>query len=46
MRAADLSCQQRQRAHQPTDDLSVERAKDYLTLADAILYPLRNKPRR
>jgi hypothetical protein len=41
-----LSVMRNLAAHQPTDDLSAERARDYLTLADAILYPLRNKPRR
>lgn len=33
-------------AHNPTDDISVERARDYLVLADAMLYPLRAKPTR
>jgi hypothetical protein len=31
-------------AHSPTDDISVDRARDYLALADAILYPLRARP--
>lgn len=33
-------------AHNPTDDISVDRARDYLALADAVLYPLRTKPTR
>jgi len=33
-------------AHNPTDDISVERAREYLALADATLYPLRAKPTR
>ncbi len=33
-------------AHSPTDDISVERARDYLALADTTLYPLRTKPTR
>jgi hypothetical protein len=28
-------------AHSPTDEISVQRARDYLALADAMLYPLR-----
>jgi hypothetical protein len=31
-------------AHSPVDDISVERARDYLALADAMLYPLRGAP--
>lgn len=33
-------------AHSPTDDISADRARDYLALADAVLYPLRTKPTR
>ena len=33
-------------AHRPTDDVSADRARDYLALADAVLYPLRIKPTR
>lgn len=30
-------------AHSPTDDISLDKALDYLALADAMLYPLRRK---
>lgn len=33
-------------AHNPSDDISTDRARDYLVLADAVLYPLRTKPSR
>jgi hypothetical protein len=31
-------------AHSPTDEISAERARDYIALADAVLYALRVKP--
>jgi hypothetical protein len=31
-------------AHSPRDDIGVDRARDYLALADAVLYALRSKP--
>jgi hypothetical protein len=31
-------------AHSPTDDIGADRARDYLALADAVLYALREKP--
>lgn len=31
-------------AHSPTDEISVERARDYLALADAVLHAMRAKP--
>jgi hypothetical protein len=31
-------------AHNPSDNISTDRARDYLALADAVLYPMRTKP--
>jgi hypothetical protein len=31
-------------AHSPADDIGAERARDYLALADAVLYAMRAKP--
>ena len=33
-------------AHSPADDIGVDRARDYIALADAVLYALRTKPAR
>ena len=31
-------------AHSPTDEIAADRARDYLALADAVLYALRASP--